>query len=184
MFGFRLKEPAKGDDITADWARELVKAVRSLRLHAGPGIRLTRTPDGTTISAPAAPSAEAPRTDAAIHFGDAEDAATVDSWSIADDTPAILEFGGDDWRARILIDTRGNIISYNVGDEDTPTPTPPREAPLCGNPLNAIDDQHPLGDDNNGGGGGGGGKAEADDYNPLNYEGDGGFTPTCGGEAA
>ena len=50
MFGFRLRVPASGDDITADWARELVKAVRSLRLHAGPGIRLTRTPEGTTVS--------------------------------------------------------------------------------------------------------------------------------------
>lgn len=61
MFGFRLRGPAMGDDITADWARELVKAVRSLRLVAGPGIKLTRTPDGTTVSAagadgrPAAP---------------------------------------------------------------------------------------------------------------------------------
>ena len=51
MFGFRLRVPARGDDITTDWARELVKAVRSLRLHAGPGIRLTRTPEGTTVSA-------------------------------------------------------------------------------------------------------------------------------------
>ena len=51
MFGFRLREPAKGDRITADWARELVKAVRAMRLQQGPGIRLTRTPEGTTISA-------------------------------------------------------------------------------------------------------------------------------------
>lgn len=54
MFGFRLREPAKGDRITADWARELVRAVRSLRLIAGPGLRLTRTPEGTTVSATAA----------------------------------------------------------------------------------------------------------------------------------
>lgn len=120
--------------------------------------------------------------DDAIHFGDAEDASALDSWSVDENTPAILDIGGDDWRARILIDSRGNIISYNVGDEDTPAPTPPRDAPLCGNPLNVVDDQHPLG--NKDGGGGGGGKAEDDDYNPLNYEGDGGFTPTCGGEAA
>lgn len=50
MFGFWLKEPALGDDITADWARELVRAVRSLRLQPGPGIKLSRTPDGSTIS--------------------------------------------------------------------------------------------------------------------------------------
>ena len=50
MFGFRLRVPASGDDITADWARELVKAVRSLRLSSGPGIKLTRTPEGTTVS--------------------------------------------------------------------------------------------------------------------------------------
>ncbi len=55
MFGFRLREPAKGDRITADWAREVVRAIRSLRLQQGPGIRLSRTPEGTTISA--APSA-------------------------------------------------------------------------------------------------------------------------------
>ena len=46
----RLREPQRGDRITADWARELVKAVRSMRLFAGPGIRLTETPDGTTVS--------------------------------------------------------------------------------------------------------------------------------------
>ncbi len=177
----RLREPSKGDRITADWARELVKAARSMRRFAGPGIRLTETPDGTTVSVNAAGGGFSAPAKQAEHFGNAADAATVDSWSIADDTPAILDFGGDDWRARILIDSRGNIISYNVGDEDTPAPTPPRDAPLCGNPLNVIDDQHPLGDNNNGGGGG---EAEADDYNPLNYEGDGGFTPTCGGEAA
>ncbi len=53
-FFHRLREPARGDRITADWARELVKAVRSMRLFAGPGIRLTETPDGTTVSATAA----------------------------------------------------------------------------------------------------------------------------------
>ena len=46
----RLREPQRGDRITADWARELVKAVRAMRLFAGPGIRLTETPDGTTVS--------------------------------------------------------------------------------------------------------------------------------------
>ena len=48
---FNLKEPSRGDRITADWARELVKAVRSMRLFPGPGIRLNQTPEGTTVSA-------------------------------------------------------------------------------------------------------------------------------------
>lgn len=181
MFGFRLRVPASGDDITADWARELVKAVRSLRLSSGPGIRLTRTPDGTTISAPAAPSAEAPRTDAAIHFGDAEDAKAEDSWSVADDKPAILKIKGS--TVKVLVDSRGNIISWtrNPDSSDTPEdtdddpddPESPSEPPPCGNPLNRVDDSDPFT--------AGGGK---DDRNPLDYEGVGGFTPTCYGDDA
>lgn len=177
MFGFRLSVPARGDDITADWARELVKAVRSLRLHAGPGIRLTRTPDGTTISAPAAPSAEAPRTDAAIHFGDAEDAKAQDSWSVADDKPAILKI--TDSTVKVLVDSRGNIISWRRNpdssdpeSEDPEDPESPSDPPPCGNPLNDTDgdDYNPLND------------TDDDDYNPLNYEGEGGYTPTCFGD--
>ncbi len=48
---FNLKEPSRGDRITADWARELVKAVRSMRIFPGPGIRFSQTPEGTTVSA-------------------------------------------------------------------------------------------------------------------------------------
>ena len=181
MFGFRLRVPARGDDITADWARELVKAVRSLRLHAGPGIRLTRTPDGTTISAPSSPSAEAPRTDAAIHFGDAEDASAADSWNVADGKPAILKLKDADGNviAKVLVDSRGNIVSWGVADEggEPDDPTPPKDPPPCGNPLNDVsgDDDNPLEDL-----GGGGGGDPQDDHNPLDYEGSGGYTPECG----
>ena len=182
MFGFRLRVPARGDDITADWARELVKAVRSLRLSSGPGIKLTRTPEGTTISAPSSPSAEAPR-DAAIHFGDAEDAKAEDSWSVADDKPAILKIKGS--TVKVLVDSRGNIISWkrNPDSSDTPEdtdddpddPESPATPPPCGNPLNRVDDSDPFG---------GNVEDEDNDRNPLDYEGDGGFTPTCFGEDA
>lgn len=174
MFGFRLRVPARGDDITADWARELVKAVRSLRLHAGPGIRLTRTPDGTTVSVNAAGGGFAAPAKQAEHFGNAEDAEVAESWSVSDDEPAIIDLG----TAKILVDSRGNVIAWNVkagdgdggedGDDSSPDdPTAPSAPPPCGNPLNADDDYNPLDD------------TEDDDYNPLNYEGEGGYTPTC-----
>lgn len=179
MFGFRLRVPASGDDIMADWARELVKAVRSLRLHAGPGIRLTRTPEGTTVSA--APSiAESPRKVAA-HFGDAEDAKAEDEWSVADDKPAILKI--KDSIVKVLVDSRGNIISWkrkpdsagpDYPDEDDPDdlgdPMAPAIPPPCGHPLNAEPGGGPFDD------------YEDDDRHPLDYEGDGGYTPICFGD--
>lgn len=79
MFGFRLKEPAKGDRITADWARELVKAIRSLRLQQGPGIRLSRTPEGTTISAVPSKAGGAERLDPNVaHKGEDDSSAAVE----------------------------------------------------------------------------------------------------------
>ena len=45
------KEPERGDRITADWARRVARALRALRLTAGPGIRIHAGPDGTTVSA-------------------------------------------------------------------------------------------------------------------------------------
>jgi len=117
-----------------------------------------------------------------IHYGDAEGAEKADSWSIADGTPAILDIG----RAKVLIDSRGNVISWNAasgggGGEDEPDdPEAPSAPPPCGNPLNATDDDDPL----LGHGGGGSGGTTDNDYNPLDYEGPGGFTPTCGGNAA
>ena len=182
MFGFRLREPAKGDRITADWARELVRAVRSLRLSAGPGIKLTRTPEGTTISAAPAPSTESPRTEA-IHFGDAEDATAQDAWNVADETPGILNISDADGNvlAKILVDSRGNIISWGVADEEgePDDPAPSKAPPPCGNPINDNDDSNPLDAE-----GGGGGAEPQDDYNPLDYEGPGGYTPQCREDAA
>lgn len=157
MFGFRLRVPARGDDITADWARELVKAVRSLRLQAGPGIRLTRTPEGTTISA--APAEASPKP-AAIHFGATEAAEERASWSIAEGIPAILSLGGEgdeSQKTKVLVDSRGNVVAWNY------TKPPP-----CGNPLNEESDYHPLNVDS--------------DYHPLDHEGDGGYTPLCFGD--
>ena len=44
-------EPRRGDPVTADWARRVAAALRSLRLRGGPGVRVTTGPDGTTVSA-------------------------------------------------------------------------------------------------------------------------------------
>lgn len=52
---------SRGQTLTADWLNRLLSALRSRELRAGPGIRLSRTPSGTTISVerPAAGSAPA-----------------------------------------------------------------------------------------------------------------------------
>ena len=52
-----IPEPAPGDAVGADWARTLVRALRSMRLSGGPGVRVSTTPEGTTVSA--APGAAA-----------------------------------------------------------------------------------------------------------------------------
>ena len=44
--------PQSGAPVTANWGREVCDALRRMRLQAGPGIRLSQTPEGTTISAP------------------------------------------------------------------------------------------------------------------------------------
>lgn len=49
--------PQSGAPVTANWGREVCDALRRMRLQAGPGIRLSQTPEGTTISAaPAEPT--------------------------------------------------------------------------------------------------------------------------------
>ena len=119
-----------------------------------------------------------------IHFGDAADAESRTEWEQTEEVPAILDLDGAT-RYKVLVDSRGNIISWTSGEEgeEPEDPSNPREpAPPCGNPLNDADDSNPL-DRPEGAGGGGGGNAQ-EDHNPLDYEGDGGFTPTCGGEAA
>lgn len=63
----------------------------------------------------------------------------------------------------------GEGESPGGGGENDPNNPPP-----CGNPLNANDDDDPL----SGAGGDDG------DHNPLNYEGEGGYTPTCYGDDA
>lgn len=45
-----IRELQKGDRLTADWARGLVRALRRCRITAGHGLRATETPDGTVIS--------------------------------------------------------------------------------------------------------------------------------------
>jgi len=46
-----LREPQKGHPITADWGREVVKAVRGNVVIGGQGIRVTAGPNGVIISA-------------------------------------------------------------------------------------------------------------------------------------
>ena len=53
----RLVEPRPGEAITAAWAAELVRELRSQRPIAGPGMRVARGPNGTTFSAAARPQA-------------------------------------------------------------------------------------------------------------------------------
>ena len=176
----RLREPSKGDRITADWARELVKAVRSMRLFAGPGIRLTETPDGTTVSVNAAGGGISAPAKPAEHFGDAADAESRTEWEQTEEVPAILDLDGET-KYKILIDSRGNVVGWTSSDDEKEPDDPrnPREdPPVCGHPLNDEDDSHPFG---NGDGGGGGGSGEpAGGGHPLDYEGEGGFTPKCG----
>ena len=113
----------------------------------------------------------------AIHYGDAEGATTATSWSIADGTPAILDIG----RAKVLVDSRGNVISWNAssgggeGGDEPADPEAPTAPPPCGNPLNDTEeeDYNPLDPTDD----------DSDDYNPLNYEGPGGYTPKCDLEA-
>lgn len=119
------------------------------------------------------------------HFGSADDAESRTEWEQTEEVPAILDLDGAT-RFKILVDSRGNIVSWTSGEEgeEPEDPENPREpAPPCGNPLNDSDDSNPLDRPEGAGGGGGGGNAQ-EDHNPLDYEGDGGFTPTCGGEAA
>lgn len=51
MDGTVLREPRRGGRISAADIAALARAARAGRLLAGPGIRLTRTPGGTSISA-------------------------------------------------------------------------------------------------------------------------------------
>jgi hypothetical protein len=110
----------------------------------------------------------------AAHFGNAEDAEVAETWSVADGTPAILDVTKG---AKVLVDTRGNVISWNAGsgeDPETPIddPSAPAAPPECGNPLNEVVDDNPLD-------GPGGAGAAPDVENPLDHEGEGGYTPKC-----
>ena len=44
------KEPMPGDPLDADWGRAVARALRSQRVSAGPGLRASQGPDGTTLS--------------------------------------------------------------------------------------------------------------------------------------
>ena len=46
-----LREPQKGQPITADWGREVVKAIRENVVIGGKGIRVAAGPSGVVISA-------------------------------------------------------------------------------------------------------------------------------------
>lgn len=49
-----------GTALSANWLNRLLDALRARELRAGPGIRLTRTPSGTTVSAAAQGEAALP----------------------------------------------------------------------------------------------------------------------------
>jgi len=46
-----VKEPQPGSPIQASWGADVARAIRALRLSAGPGILVTPGAGGTTISA-------------------------------------------------------------------------------------------------------------------------------------
>ena len=121
MFGFRLREPAKGDRITADWARELVKAVRAMRLQQGPGIRLTRTPEGTTISAvPSAATAGGSAPGAGGGSSGGPDSDAVAKVLGGPDSDAVAKvLGGTDYNAAT------DSWAYGETDQTTGKPTYP-----------------------------------------------------------
>ena len=184
MWSFRLREPNRGDRITADWAREIVRALRSMRLFPGPGIRLSQTPDGTTLSVKGGAGGISAPAKPAEHFGNADNAESRAEWNQTEEVPAVLEIPDADGNVlvKLLIDSRGNVISWTSAGEDgeePDDPAPPRDPPTCGNPLNDNDDSNPLDGDGGGGSGGGGGGGKPNDRNPLDYEGDGGYTPQC-----
>lgn len=95
-----------------------------------------------------------------LHFGNAEDAETRESWDLAEEVPAILEIPDSEGNpvVKVLVDSRGNVVSWGPDIVDPPP---------CGNPLNRDDDYNPL-------------NTPVD--HPLDHEGDGGFTPECFGE--
>lgn len=60
-----IPEPAPGAPVTADWARRIARALRSMRIVGGPGIKVSTTPSGTTVSVPPPKRAEKEIPDAA-----------------------------------------------------------------------------------------------------------------------
>ena len=55
MSDFNFTPPAAGTPLSATWMRGLVAALRSMRLRVAEPLRLTRGPDGTTLSLRAQP---------------------------------------------------------------------------------------------------------------------------------
>jgi hypothetical protein len=47
--------PNPGEPLRASWARDVALCIREQLLSAGPGLRMTRTPSGTTLSLAATP---------------------------------------------------------------------------------------------------------------------------------
>jgi len=70
-----------------------------------------------------------------------------------------------------------------IRDGEEPGEDPEKDPPPCGNPLNkeGRDDTNPVGGGGGGGGGSGGEGSPPEDRerHPLDYPGDGGYTPTC-----
>lgn len=54
-----LKAPQQGFPVTADWGREVADSLRRMRLQAGPGLKLAKTPEGQTISLARRPAQDA-----------------------------------------------------------------------------------------------------------------------------
>ncbi len=102
----------------------------------------------------------------------ATDCRIVGSVSVENGAPTIYQAL---WSS---ITVRAIVRDGEEGGED-----PEQEPPPCGNPLNreGENDSNPVGGGGGGGGGGGSSTPGADDRerHPLDYPGDGGYTPTC-----
>lgn len=87
--------PQPGYPVTANWGREVCDALRRMRLQAGPGIRLSQTPEGTTISAPPPPPREEPDLPMPfdIRVANAAGAWSIQAWLPADQTMLVARNG-------------------------------------------------------------------------------------------
>lgn len=118
------------------------------------------------------------RGDAAGTGGDAGELLLVDDgWTAPDGTTDVREIGSveisDAGSASISQLQRDTIVARAIVGRTDAGGDNPEDVPTCGNPLNEVSDYNPLDFGRQPDGDG------DDDSNPLDHDGDGGYTPTC-----